>query len=106
MYCCILVLPTTNSVIVSQLYYSSATGAVAFGCAGERYSNDRVQVQAGRSWGFERGCAIQPRIYAHPKVSDLQLPESGSVRVLAGQPVLSDLYVPSRQPVQVGTCNV
>ena len=74
----------------------------AFLGAGDRYGNDRVQVRAGPGWGFEKGCAIQPRIYAHPSVADLQLPESGSVRVLAGQPVLSDLYVPFRQPLQVG----
>ena len=58
-------------------------------------------MQAGRAWGFETDSAIQPRIYAHPSTSQLQLPESSSVRVLAGQPMLSDLFVPFRQPSQV-----
>ena len=66
--------------------------------AGNRYSTDRVHAQLGQSWGMEAGCAIQPREYAHPSSAKLQLPESSSVRALAGQPVLTDLYVPTRQP--------
>ena len=66
--------------------------------AGNRYSTDRVHAQLGRSWGRDAGSAIQPRIYTHPSSVKLQLPESSSVRALAGQPVLSELYVPFRQP--------
>ena len=69
--------------------------------AGSQYSTDRVQAQLGRNWGQDPGSAIQPRIYSHPSVTQLELPESGSVRVQAGQPVLSDLFVPFRQPMQV-----
>lgn len=37
----------------------------------------------------------------HPSTLQLELPESASVRVLAGQPVLSDLFVPFQQSQQV-----
>ena len=71
--------------------------------AGDRYSTDKVQVQPGRDWGHDQGSAIQPCIYTHSSTTQLELPESSSVRALAGQPVLSDLFVPFRQPVQVRT---
>ena len=70
-------------------------------CAGDTYSTDKVQAQLGRDWGLELGSAIQPRIYTHSSTAGLELPESSSVRALAGQPVLSDLFVPFRQPGQV-----
>lgn len=55
----------------------------------------------GRDWGHEQGSAIQPCIYTHSSTAELELPESSSIRALAGQPVLSDLFVPFRQPAQV-----
>ena len=70
--------------------------------AGDTYSTDKVQAQLGRDWGLDPGSAIQPCIYAHSSTAELELPESSGVRALAGQPVLSDLFVPFRQPVQVG----
>lgn len=69
--------------------------------AGDRYSTDKVKAQLARTWGQDAGSAIQPRIYMHPSTSQLELPESASVRVLAGQPVLSDLFVPFQQSQQV-----
>lgn len=69
--------------------------------AGDRYSTDKVTAQMSRTWGLDAGSAIQPRIYAHPSTLQLELPESASVRVLAGQPVLSDLFVPFQQSQQV-----
>lgn len=69
--------------------------------AGDRYNTDKVQVQLGRDWGHDQGSAIQPCIYPLSSTAQLELPESSSVRALAGQPVLSDLFVPFRQPVQV-----
>lgn len=69
--------------------------------AGDTYSTDMVQAQLGRDWGLDPGSAIQPCIYTHPSTAELELPESSSVRALAGQPVLSDLFVPFRQPAQV-----
>ncbi|KAL3151711.1 hypothetical protein ABBQ38_012692 [Trebouxia sp. C0009 RCD-2024] len=70
---------------------------------GDRYSTDKVQVQLGRDWGHDQGSAIQPCIYPLSSTAQLELPESSSVRALAGQPVLSDLFVPFRQPVQTQT---
>ncbi|DBA94356.1 TPA: hypothetical protein ACH3X1_001962 [Trebouxia sp. C0004] len=67
---------------------------------GNRYSTDKVRAQLSRTWGQDAGSAIQPRIYVHPSILQLELPESASVRVLAGQPVLSDLFVPFQQPQQ------
>ncbi len=69
--------------------------------AGDRYSTDKAKAQLSRTWGLDAGSAIQPRIYVHPSTLQLELPESASVRVLAGQPVLSDLFVPFQQSQQV-----
>ena len=69
--------------------------------AGDRYSTDKVKAQLSRTWGLDAGSAIQPRIYEHPSTLQLELPESASVRVLAGQPMLSDLFVPFQQSQQV-----
>ena len=98
-----LAAPVRTHFCVNKLQLPGGIFETAAVYAGNRYSNEGVLVQAGRGWGFDTGSAIQPRIYAHPSTSELQLPESSSVRVLAGQPMLSDLFVPFRQPTQVTT---